>query len=49
MQEDRIPLQVWVTQKTSGLLMDEGQSGGEFSLSFIYFKIYVTFTFSHFA
>lgn len=26
--EDRIPLQVWVTQKTSGLLMDEGQSGG---------------------
>ncbi|XP_050282669.1 uncharacterized protein LOC126723354 [Quercus robur] len=26
--EDRIPLQVWVTQKTSGLLMEEGQSGG---------------------
>ncbi|KAF3946682.1 hypothetical protein CMV_027078 [Castanea mollissima] len=26
--EDRVPLQVWVTQKTSGLLMEEGQSGG---------------------
>ncbi|GLT73058.1 hypothetical protein SLA2020_449430 [Shorea laevis] len=26
--ETRIPLQVWVTQKTSGLLMEDGQSDG---------------------
>jgi hypothetical protein len=31
MQETRIPLQVWVAQKTSGLLTEDGQSDGEFS------------------
>ncbi|XP_008232286.1 PREDICTED: uncharacterized protein LOC103331443 isoform X1 [Prunus mume] len=27
--EARVPVQVWVTQKTSGLVMEEGQSDGE--------------------
>lgn len=27
-QEARIPLQIWVTQKTSGLLIEEGHNDG---------------------
>lgn len=39
MQEARVPLQIWVTQKTNGLLNAEDENDGMLSL-FSYCEIY---------
>lgn len=41
-QDARVPLQVWVTQKGNGLVMEDGQSDGKLLL----FEVYHHFTIS---
>lgn len=41
-QEARVPLQVRVTQKNNGLLLEEGQSDGKCFLSLYIFLFYST-------